>query len=566
MAEKKSRKTNPKLGQYKKNSRGRVNHNFLDFGKMAKRGQSILMLLSPFLLVLVGYGIFRGLYTRYFTQDADSASFFDLLSTSGDERSSSGAYGNSFWDLYALVQTGDLSPVPLETSQDSSIDDPLGSHAYLLSQVVHKINLWPLDATWFPHGILTISYILGLTYIIYFFSKVKPINQISLSILMAMIMLSPAFYLSLQGQNYMDRLFFGPGIYVVLNLLNQARSKSQNAALIIISLFSFTISERVSLILGAAIIFTLFWKVKNWQKIDSVLLTLGSAGICWYFYWSSTISVSRYTSNTSFEVMKGNFLEAINGTRTMPLSLFLLGNAVLLVLSAFNKRAFFLAFISMLPNIFVSVGGAELTGFLTHYHSIYLPILVASAAVGYSEMQIYQLKTKVFVPVVSVTIFLLLYSQFVSTAPKEGRTTNERALYSLGKVGDSFGIRKTDIVDSRVSIKEGLLRLTKRVDSDGITTPPEIMPTLASIGFSQMRYFPVGIGNSKYVIASYLDSKMDYPRESAFGMVSEERINKWGPELQRILTSGYQKIEQISLGNRTYVLYEKTSKGGFNGS
>lgn len=559
MAEKNRGKTNPKLVQNNKNSRVRSNHNFLDFVNIAKGAQSILLMLPPLLLILVSYGIFRGLYSRYFMQDADSASFFDFLSTSGDGRNSSGAYGNSFWDLYTLVETGDLSTLEMKTLEDSSIDEPLGSHAYLLSQVIHKVNLWPLDATWFPHAILTLSYALGLTYIIFYFSKVKPINPISLSILMAMIVLSPAFYLSLQGQNYMDRLFFAPGIYVVLNLLNQARSKSQNAALITTSLFSFMISERVSLILGAAIIFTFFWKVNNWKKIDYALLALGSTGVCWYFYWSSTISVSKYTSNTSLEVMQNNFLEAINGTRTIALSSFFLGNAVLLVLSTFNKRAVSLALISMLPNIFVSVGGAELTGFLTHYHSIYLPILVASAAVGYSGMRTYQLKTKTFLPVVSLIIILALCSQLISTAPKEGRSRNERALYSLGKVGDSFGISKTDIVDSRESTKEGLFKLTRRVDSDGITTPPELMPTLAYFGFSQLRYFPIGIGNSKYVIASYLDSKMDYPRESAFGMVSEERINQWGPELQRILTSSYQKIEQISLGNRTYILYKKIS-------
>jgi hypothetical protein len=51
---------------------------------------------------------------------------------------------------------------------------------------------------------------------------------------------------------------------------------------------------------------------------------------------------------------------------------------------------------------------------------------------------------------------------------------------------------------------------------------------------------------------------MDYPRDSSFGMIPEERIKKWGPILQTILTSSYQKIEQVTLGNKKYVLYEKT--------
>ena len=550
-------KTNPKLGQGKKNSRGRLSHDFLDFVKIPKRARSIHLILSPFFLILVGYGIFRGLYARYFTQDADSALFFDLLSTAGDETISSGAYGNSFWDLYALVQTGDLTPNSLRASSISSSENPLGSHAYLLSHVIHKLNIWPTDVSIFPHLILTISYTFGLAYLMYFFSTISPISLVKQSILMCLIVFSPAFYLSLQGQNYMDRIFFGPGIYVVLNLLNKSRSRHQNVFLIGLALLSFTISERVSLLLGVIIICTLLYKLNNWQSIDSALLVVGLTGVCWYFYWSSKISLSRYSGNTSLEVMKNNLLELINGTRTIPFSLFLLGNAVLLILAFFNKTTIFLAFISMAPNVFVSVGGAELNGFLTHYHSVYLPILVACAAVGFSEMRIYQEKTKVFLPISSLLIIAALCSQVFSVTPGEGRTIVERAAYSLGKVGDSLGMPISDINKSRQSDKENLLSLTSKVNIDGITTPPEIMPVLASLGFSDLNFFPIGIDQSKFVIASYLESKMDYPRDSTFGMVSDELIAKWGPELQRILSSDYRAIEEVSIGNRTYVLFEK---------
>ncbi len=557
MTVKNARKVKPKVTHKKKTSKNQVRNFSLVLVKITKKAKAILQKILPLLFLVIGYGIFRGLNSRYFTQDADSALYFDLLSTSGGETTSSGAYGNSFWELYALVQTGDLNLNSLRASSFSSNESPLGSHAYLLSYVIHKFNFWATDVTIFPHLILTISYTFGLTYLMYFFSVIRPISLAKRTILMLLIVFSPAFYLSLQGQNYMDRIFFGPGIYVVLNLLNRSRSRYQNAFLITLSLLSFMISERVSLILGVIVICTLLYKFNNWQTLDSVLLVVGLTGICWYFYWSSKISVSKYSGNTSSEVMKNNLIELLNGTRTIPFSLFLLGNAVLLILSSFNKKTIFLAFISMVPNVFVSVGGAELNGFLTHYHSIYLPILVACAAVGFSEMKIYQEKTKAFLPISSLLISVAMCSQVISVAPREGRTTVERVTYSLGKVVDSLGMPINDVTKSRQAVKENLLRLTSKVNIDGITTPPEIMPVLASLGFSNLNFFPIGVDQSKFVIASYLESKMDYPRDSTFGMVSDVLIAKWGPELQRILSSDYRAIEEVSIGNRIYVLFEK---------
>jgi hypothetical protein len=507
--------------------------------------------------ILAGYGIFLGLRSRYFLQDADSALYFDLMSASGDAKNSSGAYGTSFWDLFRLIQGGELTPDSLNVSQTFSDQNTLDSHAYLISEVIHYLNFWPFDTNIFPHVVLTLSYVIGLFYIVYYFSVIKPIGLVSKSALIILIVLSPAFYLSLQGQNYMDRLFFGSGIYVVLNLLNRSRTRFQNVSMMIATLTSFAISERVSLILGCTIILSLFWRINQWQVIDSALLALGSTGVCWYFYWSSQISVSEYSSNTSLNVMKDNFFEALNGARTIPLSVFFLGNAVLLILASFNRRAFSLAIMSMTPNILVSVGGAELMTFLTHYHSIYMPILVAAAAIGLSEVRLYLPKTRIFLPILSAIIFSGLCSQLVSAAPNDGRSFQERILYSLAKAGDSFGVTATDIFDSRDRMNESLLSLTRNLDSDGITTPPEIMPVIASLGFSNLMYFPIGLGESEYVIAKYLDFQMDYPRDSAFGMVPEDRINNWGPLLQTILAQDYQRINQVTLDNMIYVLYQK---------
>ena len=47
------------------------------------------------------------------------------------------------------------------------------------------------------------------------------------------------------------------------------------------------------------------------------------------------------------------------------------------LLNLFSRINFVLALIVALPNLIFNVGGAELTGFSTHYHSLYVGFMIA---------------------------------------------------------------------------------------------------------------------------------------------------------------------------------------------
>jgi hypothetical protein len=67
--------------------------------------------------------------------------------------------------------------------------------------------------------------------------------------------------------------------------------------------------------------------------------------------------------------------------------MFFLINFFFLFLSIFNIRFFLIALSSLLPNLFISIGGAEKTGLTTHYHSFYIPFLISGAVFGFIKLK-----------------------------------------------------------------------------------------------------------------------------------------------------------------------------------
>ena len=52
-------------------------------------------------------------------------------------------------------------------------------------------------------------------------------------------------------------------------------------------------------------------------------------------------------------------------------------------------RYLLLALGALLPNVLVTTGGAELNGWTTHYHAMYMPFLVFAASVGFARMMLW---------------------------------------------------------------------------------------------------------------------------------------------------------------------------------
>jgi hypothetical protein len=69
------------------------------------------------------------------------------------------------------------------------------------------------------------------------------------------------------------------------------------------------------------------------------------------------------------------------------LRVFLTVNLPLLVVCGiFDYRALLIGLFALMPNVCGNIGGAEKTGWATHYHAMYFPVYVWAAASGYAAL------------------------------------------------------------------------------------------------------------------------------------------------------------------------------------
>jgi hypothetical protein len=88
----------------------------------------------------------------------------------------------------------------------------------------------------------------------------------------------------------------------------------------------------------------------------------------------------------SFSELKARLSDAVFQRN---IGIFFSNNFILILLSIAVPRLAFLSFIVMMPNLIGNIGGAEKTGWLTHYHSYYFPILSFAATIGASKIYIF---------------------------------------------------------------------------------------------------------------------------------------------------------------------------------
>ena len=174
-----------------------------------------------------------------------------------------------------------------------------------------------------------------------------------------------------------------------------------------------------------------------------------------------------------------------------------LNNVLLIGLSLAAPRLALITFIVMLPNIVGNVGGAEKTGWATHYHSYYFSMLSFSAAVGMSNIynnfvkkDLNQFITASGLTAISVlgSILILQYTTVTAATGMSPFSTIEAAAENLNNrlKGNPTGYEiRSEIV---AKFKEG----------SRVSTGEFGMALLH--GHVELSFFPVGVENSDYAL------------------------------------------------------------------
>jgi hypothetical protein len=204
-----------------------------------------------------------------------------------------------------------------------------------------------------------------------------------------LVCLHPAWRISAEGWLYFDRLFmpFALAFGLMLHQAFTSENRTTGGRMLLISLVVVTgslIHERGALLmLLVAVSHLIFYRR---APSDTVRFTFLLA-VALVLYLLIYTAFQRNVDNA--EVYKG-FLDIrviLQNVFRPGLIKLIVFNCVFILLAFFFRwRAALIALITILPNVIVSIGGAEKDGWITHYHSFYFPFVICAGAVGLAAL------------------------------------------------------------------------------------------------------------------------------------------------------------------------------------
>lgn len=499
-----------------------------------------------FIFIVLSLSILRGLDSRWHLQQGDAAGFVDAMTDQSDTGDINFTYGFSVDALRKLfsLESSELNSDVFAFSRE---DKPfIHWHPYLFGFIVRLLpNLFHVEVI--PLLLLATSYSLGLVLILRQISRSK-ISSLNKSALIILTLISPILIGAINGQPYFDKLFFGPCIAILFLLFcNRDSQRHRVQKLVIWLILSFTFSERISLmaaliVLGSLI---LFWKeLELTTKQTLIIITTCLIGISWYIIWNEFISWNSDMQNTDFKYFMPNLRELLFGSRNENFQIFILSVLPMLTLTLLKFRYFIITLFTITPNLIVNIGGSELSGFSTHYHSVYLPVLIFFAALSVTaeEKKISQKKKSV---AIVISLAIMGIGTYGNSRSEGNSVTQSIFRQQVSEAMDAFGLIPPDKIKQRISIQDEFEKLFEdlRKDTDKTVSAPEVfMPALTSLGFGSINYFPIGLGSDYLIVVPYTDDKFTKIEASFYGLVPIENRDTWSKVIIEELRRSYKVI------------------------
>lgn len=445
---------------------------------------------------------------NYYVSQLDSANMVDNINSTylyGAPRSQINKSANDAVLTVITKTAKDVCSQPLIDS-NTEFTKTFERHAYVFLYALAPFRAITSGITIaaFAHALAFIGMIVS----IYYFLRKK--NSLPIYAALAfglMVSLHPAWSASVFGQLYPDRLFLFAGyLYIVLVYQNITRDDNNTIFILILAVLTSSIHERAAMMVGGftLVALLLYRNWRGWSRKDIPLLIVAgctlSYAIGYMLLFNKNSDYGSFISSlTSLPYTLSN-----NEAFRLNLEKFLIVNGGFLVLAAFEWRMAVIALGAMLPNIIGTIGGAEKTGWSTHYHSTYFPFLIAAASIGSIQLwQILRAHSNKWMLVVSFTllgIFLVLLNPY-STSPlidmKSSHIANSAWVKVAGVLtnsGAGVGIRIN--ANFRKRIAENV------PNNVAVTTYEGMFPALLG-GGRVLHNYPLGLGNANYAVLPY---------------------------------------------------------------
>ena len=524
---------------------------------------------SPLTVFLVTtFLIFKGLKSRWLLQNGDAAGFVDAMTDQSGTGDINFTYRLSAKTLRRLF-TNDSSQVGAsQFLNPDNLTSFIHWHPYLFGYIPRIVPIKIFDIENLPLALLAASYALGIT-MIYGYLQKRDVPIMFRLVYTFLVASSPILIEAINGQPYFDKLFFGPCVAILLLFFSEKRlSQASFYKISILLILSMSLSERATLFASTIMIAAVVLKHGKdtfQERRNVVLLAISVLGITWYLVWQKYISQNSYIGNSDVSNYLTNVSNLFKPDRQPLFQTFTLTLLPFLVIIFMRFSFSIIAIIAILPNLLVTIGGAELTGYTTHYHSMYLPVILTLSALAIgtakdnSSMNAPKSKYVISLTVLSFTLGLMANFNYTNRIYPE-RSVFERSLAYGKTLADSFGLIPNEVSAQRSIAGNSFLGAVTSLQGhtkESISAPENFMPALTRIGFGSIDYFPIGLGNSDFVVVPFTTDEFNFVEISIYGLVPAENRELWS---RTILTSLNESYREISRGSGSYgnvIVYRK---------
>ena len=492
---------------------------------------------------------------RFFTLGNDTAGFVDLIRAVADNGVMVSPIFSSFYSIIPLL---DVSP---DTYCSSSLISVHQTSNFLQWHPYFITYLLAIPVKYFGMAPLTIATIInainisGSLALIYWFLRSRELLVWECLSFILVVVTSQYWIGSLIGQFYFDRLFIFPGLLLVLFCYEKWNNgyRTWLAVSSLAMLGSALISERTVLL--ASVLTIGCWilsKESRFTKRNITLFFLGLAGLIYLFIYMKFFQNSFYYSGLGWRTILHNLNLAItpDGTLFKPTMIWFGIVLPMVTLSFVNWRYGLLAVAAMLPNLLVTVGGAEKTGFATHYHAGYIPFLIGFAAIGYAsllnKLRLHNLSGKTWLKKSGISVIAPVVVMVCG-----GATTNWSEVRQVYMTMTPYSTPSESIVKRGKALSSFIASLPANAS---ISSPEWTMPSLTAKGIINVDYMPIGIGSNRYVIANYNSQSNLLEIPSYIDPAGKDQIATC---IQNKLSKEYRVKSESMLDSVRYVIYEK---------
>lgn len=269
----------------------------------------------------------------------------------------------------------------------------MDNHAYLGLYPLALLSA-ALGSEWI-YALLTAAAHVLIALLAYRFLRRQQVGVGPSLLFVAVIVAYPALARSLEGDYYLDRLYMPlalGALYTLHGLANATERTGETRRLFVLCVLvvgAAMMTERAAIMMVGALAYfaAMYPAIRRSPRALTVSATLV---LCLLVYLAVYFQQFYVGIESGGNLGKG-LLKTLHaplahlGLPGMPA--FFAVNTLMLFLAAWGgPRALLLAAGAMLPNLLISVGGAELNGWTTHYHVMYVPFLVFAASLGWMRL------------------------------------------------------------------------------------------------------------------------------------------------------------------------------------